>query len=301
VPLGAGANASVNSENNSANQNNSRSQPPVFARQFGNQNFSSSPALQGRNGKDEAQNNFVGDGQGPLLSKAGFQVSNTPVINPLVRQSNPQPSLVERGLMFITGSNNSHANSAFATPLFNPGIAPHPPQYVGNNTASSSSYLPQILEESNNYPGREPGLEEYFSQSPKGLSPQPLSGNSTPGFMPAYDNKSNNIMEKNKHKSKGNENRPNAPDPDKRYHTPPKELPGFPTAIKVTGGTPDGNGKVRARWRLQDGKILEWDRQHGEVEMYDEKGRNHLGAFDFRTGNQIKSGNAGRNIKKFVN
>ena len=300
MPLGAGANASVNSENNSANQNNSRSQPPVFARQFGNQNFSSSPALQGRNGKDEAQNNFVGDGQGPLLSKAGFQVSNTPVINPLVRQSNPQPSLVERGLMFITGSNNSHANSAFATPLFNPGIAPHPPQYVGNNTASSSSYLPQILEESNNYPGREPGLEEYFSQSPKGLSPQPLSGNSTPGFMPAYDNKSNNIMEKNKHKSKGNENRPNAPDPDKRYHPAPKILEGFPDAIRVDGKTPKLGGGERRRWELPDGKILEWDYQHGTVEQYDQLGKNHLGEFDSKTGTKINPAIPGRNIKSYL-
>ncbi|MQT72046.1 toxin, partial [Pseudomonas sp. FSL R10-0071] len=30
------------------------------------------------------------------------------------------------------------------------------------------------------------------------------------------------------------------------------------------------------RWKVSDGRILEWDYQHGAVEMYDKRG-NHLG------------------------
>ena len=174
--LQAVSNAKVGVENKRTTRNNSSNESPNFVPQYGNQNTSQNQDLSQPKNKDKAQNNFTGDGQGPLLSKAGFQVSNTPVINPLVKQSEPESSLVERGLMLLTGSNNSHANSAFATPLFNSGITPLPWQYIGNNTASSNSYLSQILEEGNNDPGREPGLEEYFSQNLKASSPQPLSG-----------------------------------------------------------------------------------------------------------------------------
>jgi hypothetical protein len=68
---------------------------------------------------------------------------------------------------------------------------------------------------------------------------------------------------------------------------PPKKiLPGFPNAryIGVRGG--------RATW--QDGKyILQWDYQHGAIEMYN-KQRQHLGEFDYQTGEQTKPAVPGR-------
>ncbi len=76
------------------------------------------------------------------------------------------------------------------------------------------------------------------------------------------------------------------------YTPPPKSLPGFPGAAKVK---PKGG---RARWVTPDGKILEWDSQHGEVEVYDKSGRNHQGAADPQTGEMIKSPKPGRTTPK---
>lgn len=61
------------------------------------------------------------------------------------------------------------------------------------------------------------------------------------------------------------------------YEVPPKTLPGFPGAKRVPN-------KGRARWINPDGKILEWDSQHGEVEVYNKTGKKHLGAADPNTG-----------------
>ncbi|MET7001567.1 colicin E3/pyocin S6 family cytotoxin [Chitinophaga defluvii] len=58
------------------------------------------------------------------------------------------------------------------------------------------------------------------------------------------------------------------------YIPPPKSLPGFPDAIREK---PKAN---RKRWRLPDGRILEWDYQHGKIEMYDKTGRRHQGEYD---------------------
>lgn len=100
-------------------------------------------------------------------------------------------------------------------------------------------------------------------------------------------------------KSKQNDKtRPNAPDPDKRYVPAPKELPGFPEAKKDRDKTPFSGG-LRKRWKLPDGKILEWDKQHGEAELYDKHG-NHLGAYDPNTGEQLKGPKSNRNIKKYL-
>lgn len=77
------------------------------------------------------------------------------------------------------------------------------------------------------------------------------------------------------------------------YVPAPKELPGFPGARRVKPKTAvkDGGG-LRARW--ESGKtILEWDSQHGEVEMYNKRGK-HLGAYDPNTGAEIKGPVAGR-------
>ena len=47
---------------------------------------------------------------------------------------------------------------------------------------------------------------------------------------------------------------------------------------------------LRKRWRDDDGKIYEWDYQHGTVEVYDSWGR-HVGEYDPVTGRQIKGAN----------
>ncbi|KAA0991026.1 DUF6443 domain-containing protein [Dyadobacter aurulentus] len=72
------------------------------------------------------------------------------------------------------------------------------------------------------------------------------------------------------------------------YHKmPPKVLPGFPGAKKV----PSKN--QRTRWVTPDGKILEWDYQHGDVEVYDKRG-NHKGSADPNSGRMTKDPVPGR-------
>ena len=79
---------------------------------------------------------------------------------------------------------------------------------------------------------------------------------------------------------------------------PPKgPLPGFPGAVRVPpkGGVRGGGGS-RPRWKLPDGTILEWDRQHGEIEKYDKRGK-HQGAFDPDTGEQKKEKDPKRKVE----
>ncbi|MGX6608079.1 colicin E3/pyocin S6 family cytotoxin, partial [Micromonosporaceae bacterium Da 78-11] len=65
-----------------------------------------------------------------------------------------------------------------------------------------------------------------------------------------------------------------------------QSLPGFPGSRKVRGRTPiQGGGGTRARWETKK-NILEWDSQHGEIEMYNKRGV-HLGSFDPDTGKPI--------------
>lgn len=47
-----------------------------------------------------------------------------------------------------------------------------------------------------------------------------------------------------------------------------------PRKISVQGG-----GGKRVRWKESDGKIYEWDSQHGTVEKYNKRGE-HLGEFN---------------------
>ncbi len=61
-------------------------------------------------------------------------------------------------------------------------------------------------------------------------------------------------------------------------------LEGFPDS-KYQGKKGYGWNK-RHTWKAKDGRILQWDSQHGEVEVYDKRGRNHKGGFDHKTGNQ---------------
>ncbi len=75
-------------------------------------------------------------------------------------------------------------------------------------------------------------------------------------------------------------NDPRKLNPDLKHHRAPKSLPGFPTA----GKRQFNKEKDRYRWKLPDGRILEWDKRHGELEMYDRSGKNHLGGWDPETG-----------------
>ena len=80
------------------------------------------------------------------------------------------------------------------------------------------------------------------------------------------------------------------------YFPPPKTgLNGFPEAGK---GSFNKESK-RWRWKLPDGKILEWDKQHGEVEKYTKNGKTHLGSFNPDTGELIKDGDDSRTTPKF--
>ena len=54
-------------------------------------------------------------------------------------------------------------------------------------------------------------------------------------------------------------------------------------------------GKLRPRWRTPGGWILEWDYQHGTVEVYDRRG-DHLGEYDFFTERMLKGAAFGRRI-----
>ncbi|MBI2385006.1 MAG: hypothetical protein HYV14_03220 [Elusimicrobia bacterium] len=46
----------------------------------------------------------------------------------------------------------------------------------------------------------------------------------------------------------------------------------------------------------EKGRIYEWDSQHGELEVYDRRGR-HIGVRDPNTGTWIKSAVPGRTIE----
>lgn len=80
------------------------------------------------------------------------------------------------------------------------------------------------------------------------------------------------------------------------HHIPPKTLPAFPDAKEEK---PKGAGqKRRKKWIDSNGKIYEWDYQHGEVEVYNKTGKKHLGSFDPKTGKKIKEGKPERKTEK---
>lgn len=129
-----------------------------------------------------------------------------------------------------------------------------------------------------------------------------LKDNATVSPMPEQSNTL--WMYKGKHngtENKQNQERPNAPDPDKRYIPPPKDktLEGFPEARKVKKKNPINNGGgLRERWELPDGTILEWDYQHGTVEKWNKNMTKHLGEFDHKTGQRINPGDPKKSIHK---
>ena len=62
----------------------------------------------------------------------------------------------------------------------------------------------------------------------------------------------------------------------------------IPDAVAAPRKTPrQGAGGLRKRWIGTDGRIYEWDYQHGTVEMYNRRGR-HLGEYDPTTGRELK-------------
>lgn len=78
---------------------------------------------------------------------------------------------------------------------------------------------------------------------------------------------------------------------------PPAALPAFPGAARDRPKTPvQGGGGLRTRWTGPDGRIYEWDGQHGKVEVYDRRGR-HRGEFDPDTGAQTKPAKPGRKVE----
>jgi hypothetical protein len=83
---------------------------------------------------------------------------------------------------------------------------------------------------------------------------------------------------------------------DHKYHPAPKGLSAFPDATPAKQKTRVKGRGTRMRWKTKDGQILEWDYQHGAVEMYDKRGR-HLGEFDADTGEQNKPADSKRRIE----
>ncbi|EUB72037.1 Colicin E3 catalytic [Pseudomonas sp. GM41(2012)] len=82
-----------------------------------------------------------------------------------------------------------------------------------------------------------------------------------------------------------------------KYYPAPKGLTAFPDATRATRKTPvKGGGGLRKRWKNPNGKIFEWDSQHGAVEMYDKRGR-HLGEYDPSTGEQTKPADNTRKVE----
>ncbi|MBK3200852.1 hypothetical protein FKJ98_27325, partial [Klebsiella pneumoniae] len=88
------------------------------------------------------------------------------------------------------------------------------------------------------------------------------------------------------------------------YHPAPKteDIKGLGGLKRGDPKTPkQGGGGKRARWYGdKKRKIYEWDSQHGELEGYRASDGEHLGAFDPKTGKQVKGPDPKRNIKKYL-
>ena len=74
-------------------------------------------------------------------------------------------------------------------------------------------------------------------------------------------------------------------------------LPGFADAQKVRAKTPRPGGGRRSRWKTKDGRIIERDRLHETVEVYDPSGRRHLGEFDPWDGRQLDQPDPTRSVE----
>ncbi|MCF8483386.1 MAG: hypothetical protein K9H25_23420 [Rhodospirillum sp.] len=88
-------------------------------------------------------------------------------------------------------------------------------------------------------------------------------------------------------------------DGDSKYHNyrqAPKALPAFPDTYRVPSKSRNRAGKLRPRWKDSDGKIYEWDFQHGRVERYSKRGK-HEGEFDLNTGRRTKPAKKNRTVE----
>lgn len=88
------------------------------------------------------------------------------------------------------------------------------------------------------------------------------------------------------------------------YHPAPRteDIKGLGILKPVQGKTPkQGGAGKRNRWKGDKGRrIYEWDSQLGELEGYRASDGQHIGAFDPKTGNQLKPADPKRNIKKYL-
>jgi hypothetical protein len=83
-----------------------------------------------------------------------------------------------------------------------------------------------------------------------------------------------------------------------RYVLPPRRLRAFPDALPVRPKTPlQGGGGLRPRWRDAKGRIYEWDKRHGTVEIYDKTGKRHRGEFDPESGKRLAPADPRRRVE----
>lgn len=108
----------------------------------------------------------------------------------------------------------------------------------------------------------------------------------------------------NKLNEEKNKPRKGAKDYGHDYHPVPKteDIKGLGELKRGEPKTPkQGGGGKRARWYGdKKRKVYEWDSQHGELEGYRASDGEHLGAFDPKTGKQVKVPDPKRNIKKYL-
>lgn len=83
-----------------------------------------------------------------------------------------------------------------------------------------------------------------------------------------------------------------------RFVPPPRRLPAFSDAIPVKPKTSvQGGGGLRPRWKDAKGRIYEWDKRHGTVEVYDKTGRRHRGEFDPLSGERLRPADPRRRVE----
>ena len=54
---------------------------------------------------------------------------------------------------------------------------------------------------------------------------------------------------------------------------------------------------MRPRWRDEKGRIYEWDKRHGTVEVYDKTGKRHRGEFDPKSGKRLAPADPRRRVE----
>ncbi|WP_294274668.1 colicin E3/pyocin S6 family cytotoxin [uncultured Chryseobacterium sp.] len=107
--------------------------------------------------------------------------------------------------------------------------------------------------------------------------------------------RSNVFYTENNDNNDGGKKSDSADNRNTSHHKPaPKTLPGFPNAKRA-----NNKGSGRTRWKNPDGNILEWDKQHGDVEVYNRKGK-HLGSARPETGAMYKPPVKGRTIDPII-